>query len=183
MEYGNDNITSVISSEQTTIVSKICKCTRYFYCFCDGQDAALNYLKTYNVCNIPCSIHIYASYHGHLDILKWLKTQQIPLMEFTGIIQKAAVYNNHLNILKWLGTIQQPCSWNATPCTVALECDHLEILKWLISNNAPIYPLFGGQIEIRCLNYLFEINKINAIQDLEYSQEIKRMKILISGEF
>jgi len=199
MEYGNDNITDVVSSEQTTIVSKICKCPRnavtmniVYYCYCDGQDMVLNFFKKHGFDNncIRC-----AAWQGHLDILKYcIMKKQIDLIEdphFFYDMCNLAAQGNHLNILKWLGSIQLPCYWNAAPYSTALEFDHLETIKWLISNNAPIFLFFDWpkyvDIDTQCLNLLFEINEINKIDKIKINKtivkQIKRMKILISGEF
>ncbi len=76
-----------------------------------------------------CSI---AARNGHLEILKWARSQGCHWSVHTCYW---AAGNGHLEVLKWLKS--QECPWDAGVCSWAASNGHLEVLKWLKSQGCP----------------------------------------------
>ena len=69
---------------------------------------------------------------GHLEILKWLKSEGFPWDERAC---KRAAQHGHFEILKWLRS--EGCPWDASACSRAAAGGHLEVLRWLRSEGCP----------------------------------------------
>ena len=48
-----------------------------------------------------------------------------------------AAKGGHLDVLKWLRSQDPPCPWNKETCRYAALSGHLDVLKWLIDNGCP----------------------------------------------
>ena len=86
----------------------------------------------------------YATYHGHLDVLKWLRSQDPPCPWDEYACHEAAS-NGHLDVLKWLRSQDPPCPWNEGTCCDAASKGHLDVLKWSIDNGCPYDVSLGGK--------------------------------------
>ena len=90
-----------------------------------------------------------AARQGHLEVLKWLRSEGCP---WNGGTCSLAAANGHLEILKWLRS--EGCPWDARACTTAAEMGDLEILKWLRSEGCPwteyacTYAAACGHLEV-----------------------------------
>jgi len=208
MEYSEDTPST---TTLTTINNKVCKCNLTdYYCYCYGENALLDYLKIIGAKNLNSSVYVcaaqcghlevlkwmysecyplgiyahgyYAIINGHLNIVKWLETKYLLRLESSDLCHLAAKHNQ-LNILIWLRTQNPPYYWDRLTCLNAAENGHLEILKWSINKNAPVnFNNFEAyEIEMSCLKYLFEINKIATICNTKNLQQIKILKVLMSG--
>ena len=71
---------------------------------------------------------------GHLDVLKWLRSQNCHWSEDTC---RDAASGGHLDVLKWLRSQDPPCPWNEWTCRTAAKRGHLDVLKWLRSQKPP----------------------------------------------
>ena len=93
--------------------------------------------------------------HGHLEILKWARSQDCPWDKWTCA---AAAEGGHLKVLKWARS--QGCTWNSYTCSHAAKGGHLKVLKWARSNGCPwntitcIYAAAHGRLEV--LKYAVE---------------------------
>ena len=74
----------------------------------------------------------WAAMRGHLEVLKWLRSEGCPWDE--GACQGAASAGR-LEVLKWLRS--EGCPWNEGACLCAAAGGHLEVLKWLRSEGCP----------------------------------------------
>jgi hypothetical protein len=81
--------------------------------------------------SIKATIHSAIAY-GHLEILKWLKTQECTFDYYTLWL---AAQNGHFEIFKWLR--EQKCPWDKSISYIAKENGHLELLQWAIENGCP----------------------------------------------
>ena len=79
---------------------------------------------------------IYFSYwaakNGHLDVLKWARSEGCPWNSWTCT---NAARNGYLDILKWARA--NGCPWDAWTCAYAANDGHLDVLKWLRSADCP----------------------------------------------
>jgi len=50
---------------------------------------------------------------------------------------RGAAERGHLEVLKWLRSQDPPCPWDYLTCHKAAERGHLEVLKWLRSQDPP----------------------------------------------
>ena len=66
-----------------------------------------------------------AAIHGHLEILKWARSQGCPWNTHTCM---EAAGGGHLEVLKWARS--QGCPWDNNTCSYAAIGGHLEVLKW-----------------------------------------------------
>jgi len=205
MEYPDDKPSEII-------IHKTCNCDLVnYYCFCNGEDKLLEELKIpkfTGVIYLKPNIDCYAIMNGHLNILKWLHSQNFHLDFFSleyaamsgqmeilmwlhslnfsdllnGCVCSGAARHGHLNILIWLRSQNPPYPFNKYCCVNAAENGHLEVFKWLVNNNAPFKPTFH-EINIHCLEYLFIIEKTHPIKNKINLQQIERLKILTSCVF
>jgi hypothetical protein len=78
----------------------------------------------------------FAAKNGHLDVLKWLRSQDppCPWSEYTCT---HTAQNGHLEVLKWLRAQNPPCPWDKYTCAYAAKNGQLEVLKWLRSQDPP----------------------------------------------
>jgi len=135
------------------------------------------------------SITKYAVKNGKFNVLKWLYAQEILFHYceeddysnhnlcdfdywFCNNLFDYATANGHLNVLEWLHDMNPRCDWDYSQCIIAGRNGNLEILKWLINNNKPV-NFMDNEIEISCLKYLFEINKIATIKNKINLQQIE----------
>jgi hypothetical protein len=99
-----------------------------------------------------------AAAYGHLNVLRWLRTQNPPCpwdIE-TCTVTAAAHGHGHLDVLKWLRTQNPPCPWGIETCTVTAANGHLDVLKWMRSqdppcpwNNEPCYyAALNGHLDV-----------------------------------
>jgi hypothetical protein len=77
-----------------------------------------------------------AAENGYLDVLQWLRAQDPPCPWSEWTCLYAA-QNGHLAVLKWLRSQYPPCPWNEWACVRAAEHGHLDVLKWLRAQNPP----------------------------------------------
>ena len=73
-----------------------------------------------------------AAFGGHLDVLKYLRSQGCPWDSWTC---DWAAQKGHLKVLKWAR--HNGCPWSKWSCTWAAEDGHLDVLKWLRSQKPP----------------------------------------------
>ena len=92
----------------------------------------LQWLKTQEGFELNSWIFESACMGGHLEALKWLRSEGCPWHEKACTCAAAA---GHLEVLKWLRS--KGCRWNASACDHAAEGGHLEVLKWLRSEGCP----------------------------------------------
>ena len=73
-----------------------------------------------------------AAWHGHLEVLKWMKENNLPLPDQQGA--NWAAQNGHLEVLKWMkeNNLPLPDQYSAN---WAAQNGHLEVLKWMRENN------------------------------------------------
>lgn len=93
-----------------------------------------------------------AAEHGHLNILKWIKSIGNLVISDTNIC-KAAAKGGQLEILKWLR--ENNCQWDIDMCKEAAKYGQLELLQWARQNdcewrydNVYIQAAKSGQLEI-----------------------------------
>ena len=82
--------------------------------------------KTYNM----------AARGGHLDVLRWLRSQNPPC-PWGAVTCREAARCGHLDVLKWLRAQDPPCPWNAFTCEMAAMGGHFDVLKWLRAQDPP----------------------------------------------
>lgn len=172
---------------------KKCKCDVInYYCHCDGEDKLLDKLKLINVKKLKLFDFYFATKYNHLNVLKWLNTQQVIyrhlIIPYSHLLYNSltiAAQKGYLNILKWMFDIY-PNGFNHHLYKDAM-CHghgHLDIVKWLVYIKIPTNCYITHEIKnIKIIEYFFEINKIHIIRNKKNLQQIQRMKILISGVF
>ena len=69
---------------------------------------------------------------GHLEVMKWLKEDGCPVVNYHAIF---AAQDGQLEVLKWLK--ENGCALNAL-CLVCAQRGDLEMLKWLHEHGCPI---------------------------------------------
>ena len=77
-----------------------------------------------------------ASLGGHLNIVKWCRSQDPPF-PWDWRTYSCAAREGHLEIIKWCRSQDPPCPWNEYTCIDAAMGGHLEILQWCRSQNPP----------------------------------------------
>ena len=100
--------------------------------FISGKMNFLEICKILIYCNKKLSywISIGAATCGHLDLLKWARTNGC---DWDSDVCANAAENGHLEVLKWARI--NGCEWYSDVCTNAAENGHLEILKWARENG------------------------------------------------
>ena len=92
----------------------------------------LRWLKTQNrFCRNKWHF-IIACQDGHLEVLKWLRSEGCPWSEMAC---PSAARGGHLEALRWLRS--EGCPWNERTCSGAAEKGHLDVLKYLLENGCP----------------------------------------------
>jgi hypothetical protein len=103
----------------------------------NGHLDVLRWLRTQDP---PCPwnewVCCYAAQNGHLDVLKWLRAQDPPCPWNEWVCCYAA-QNGQLDVLKWLRAQDPPCPWNTWTCANAAYYGHLDVLKWSRSQDPP----------------------------------------------
>ena len=84
----------------------------------------------------------WAASEGHLDVLKWLRSQDPPCPWNEDTCQYAAL-SGHLDVLKWLRSQDPSCPWDEWTCEWAAFNGHLDVLKWLVDNGCPYNVSWG----------------------------------------
>jgi hypothetical protein len=84
-----------------------------------------------NVC--ACTL---AAGNGHLEMLKWLRSEDTPCPWDAGVCGRAAEHG-HLKVLQWARAQDPPCPWDEDTCRRAARCGHLEMLMWARSQDPP----------------------------------------------
>ena len=86
---------------------------------------------------------------GHLEMLKWLRSEGCPWDEWTCY---GAAQGGHFEVLKWLGS--EGCPWDEKACEAAAKGGHFEVLKWLRSEGCPwderacVRAALGGHLDV-----------------------------------
>ncbi len=75
----------------------------------------------------------YAVRGGHLEILKWLHSEQRCLWN-ASTCAYAAMFG-HLEVLQWLRS--EGCPWNSWTCSQHVFESHPHIYKWAVDNGCP----------------------------------------------
>jgi len=73
-----------------------------------------------------------AASHGHLEVLKWLRSEGCP---WDASACRSAARGGHLEVLKWLR--KEGCPWDERTCERAASRGHLDVLRWAIDNGCP----------------------------------------------
>ena len=77
----------------------------------------------------------YAAFHGHLEVMKWLRAKGCPWGNQTSY---RAAEGGHLEVLQWMRAQDPPCPWNRDVCYwAAASKGHLEVLRWMRSQGCP----------------------------------------------
>ena len=77
----------------------------------------------------------YAALQGSIEILRWLMEEKG--YEFNRATCEGAAFGGHLDVLKWVRSQDPPCPWDWRTCTEAAAEGHLDVLKWLRAQNPP----------------------------------------------
>jgi len=80
-----------------------------------------------------------AASNGQLDVVKWLRSQNPPC-PWNEWTTYFAAENGHFDVLKWLHSQNPPCPWNERTTYFAEDNDHFDVLKWLVENGCPYTP-------------------------------------------
>ena len=73
-----------------------------------------------------------AASHGHLEVLKWLRSEGCP---WDASACRSAARGGHLEVLKWLR--KEGCPWDERTCERAASRGHLDVLKFAYENGCP----------------------------------------------
>ncbi|WZN64592.1 putative ankyrin repeat protein [Chloropicon roscoffensis] len=118
-----------------------------------GSVQVLEYLKVkgYKFDDGPCQG---AARGGHLNVLKWCRSQTPPCPWDEETCAMAASWG-HLEVLKWLRAQDPPCPWDEDTPGNAARAGHLEVLEWTRDQNPPCPWIMtctdaaaGGQLEV-----------------------------------
>ena len=131
------------------IFSRVSKACRDASTFVEEDEAALSRL---NVCDLVGSVELVtwaldqgcphwrganrikicwaAARGGHLETLKWLRTNAY---EWKSETCSSAAHGGHLEVLKWARA--NGCEWDGRTCSSAARGGHLEVLKWARANG------------------------------------------------
>ena len=109
---------------------------------CEGaaRGGHLNVLKWCRSQTPPCpwdeETCAMAASWGHLEVLKWARDQDPPCPWDWRTTQFAAE-EGRLEVLKWVRSQDPPCPWDGDACARAAENGQLEVLKWLRDQDPP----------------------------------------------
>jgi hypothetical protein len=82
----------------------------------------------------------WAAARGHVDVVRWLLTQQTPPQWGEQTLNLAA-RGGHLGVLRLLRPSAwapyPPCPWSSFTCCNAAFCGHLDVLRWLRAQRPP----------------------------------------------
>ena len=84
--------------------------------------------------NGAVAIGVAAAKSSHLDVLKWLRSQNPPC-PWNALTCRDAAKSGHMDVLKWLRSQDPPCPWSDLTCSNAASKGHLDVLKWLRSQK------------------------------------------------
>ena len=76
----------------------------------------------------------WAAFHGHLEVLQWLRAKGCPWDRWTNI---EAARGGQLEVLQWMRGQDPPCPWDSGVCKYAALHGHLEVLRWARSQGCP----------------------------------------------
>ena len=96
----------------------------------------LQWLKTQKGFRLDSWISASACNGGHLETLKWLRSEGCPWDEASCNL---AAKGGHFDVLRWLRSQDPPCPWEDTTCYWAAWGGHVDVLKWAIDNGCPYY--------------------------------------------
>ena len=114
-------------------------------CFCTyaADGGHLDVLKWLRSQDPPCpwseATCAEAASNGQLDVVKWLRSQNPPC-PWNEWTTYFAAENGHFDVLKWLHSQNPPCPWNERTTYFAEDNDHFDVLKWLVENGCPYTP-------------------------------------------
>ena len=96
----------------------------------------------------------FAAFGGHLDVLKWLRSEGCPWDEYTC---HWAAEKGHLKCLQWAQS--EGCLWSDFTCQLAAQFGHLECLQWARNKGCPMEEfqtsaVAAGGGHLRVLKYL-----------------------------
>lgn len=101
--------------------------------------------------NAVCEI---AAEKGHLEILKWLRSNPEDLCPWNEGTSLKAAQSGDLETLRWLK--EQNCPWNSNVSLILTMCGHFETLKWEVDN--------GGEWDAKMFNWIAEKGNIEVLQ-------------------
>ena len=99
----------------------------------------------------------WAAFHGHLEVLKWLRAKGCPWDTWTS---DDAACGGRLEVLQWMRAQDPPCPLSSSVCYHAAFGGHLEVLRWARShglpwdNNVPCAAACNGHLKL--LNWLIK---------------------------
>ena len=117
----------------------ICKDT--FNCACEsGNLVMMGYVREYHRlhegdCPFSDEACVAAARHGHLEALKWLRSEGCPWGESPFDVCSNAVLGNHLHVLKW--ALENGCALSSFAWAMA-ESSREEVKEWLRANKCPV---------------------------------------------
>ena len=76
----------------------------------------------------------WAAFHGHLEVLKWLRAKGCPWGAST---RNWAARGGQLEVLQWMRDQDPPCPWDWQVCYHAASAGNLEVLRWARSQGCP----------------------------------------------
>lgn len=95
-----------------------------------------------------------AAEKGHLEILKWLRSNPEDLCPWNEGTSRKAAQSGDLETLRWLK--EQNCPWNSNVSLILTMCGHFETLKWEVDN--------GGEWDAKMFGWIAEKGNIEVLQ-------------------
>ena len=93
-------------------------------------------------------LYISLSYHGNLDIVKWLYENKSKNMNFSDYEILQIVEKGHLNIIEWIYEKINNELYFDRISLVAAENGHLHIIKWICNHNHNHYFSYDSGVPI-----------------------------------
>ncbi len=118
----------------------------------EGNLNVLKWMKEQNLQILDIDVRIYAAAGGKVNILEWMKDNNFPLPEKLDALN--ATINGHVAVLKWMKENNISSDYQAIG-KIALDFKQLNILKWLKENNLPLPNL--NNIDLDKLSHNKEI--------------------------
>ena len=86
-----------------------------------------------------------------MEVLKWLRSEGCPWDKY---VCRGAARGGHLEILKWLRSQDPPCPWHKIVCDIAAVRNHLDVLQWAIDNGCPYVVNMGTRPALQSLGFI-----------------------------